>query len=65
SGLVRDGLRSRPETCYLDRVWYTKAAGFTAGSLQFADKSAPTLNIADRRSVAWSAPASWESPITI
>ncbi len=38
SGLVRDGLRSGPETGHLDCVWCTVCAGFTAGSRQFADK---------------------------
>ncbi|RMO97798.1 hypothetical protein ALQ33_100845 [Pseudomonas syringae pv. philadelphi] len=42
SGLVRDRLRSGPETGHLGCVWYTEAAGSAAGSRQFADKSAPT-----------------------
>ncbi|SDX12141.1 hypothetical protein SAMN05444064_11339 [Pseudomonas syringae] len=42
SGLVRDGLRSGPETGHLGCVWYTEATGSAAGSRQFADKSAPT-----------------------
>ncbi|AVB23075.1 hypothetical protein BKM03_11200 [Pseudomonas avellanae] len=42
SGLVREGLRSGPETGRLGCVWCTAAVGFTAGSRQFADKSAPT-----------------------
>ncbi|NAS99908.1 hypothetical protein CU668_28115, partial [Pseudomonas syringae pv. actinidifoliorum] len=46
SGLVREGLRSGPETGHLGCVWHTEAADFTAGSRQFADK----------RSVARSAP---------
>ncbi|NAS99620.1 hypothetical protein CU668_26495 [Pseudomonas syringae pv. actinidifoliorum] len=47
SGLVRDGLRSGPKTGHLVCIWCTEAAGFAAGSRQFADK----------RSVARSAPA--------
>ncbi|NAT23224.1 hypothetical protein CU665_10280 [Pseudomonas syringae pv. actinidifoliorum] len=46
SGLVREGLRSGPETGHLGCVWHTEAADFTAASRQFADK----------RSVARSAP---------
>ncbi|RMO73313.1 hypothetical protein ALQ36_101969 [Pseudomonas syringae pv. primulae] len=42
-----DGLQSSPETGDLGCVWYTEAAGFAAGSRQIADK----------RSVARSAPA--------
>ncbi|MCR8719450.1 hypothetical protein NVV30_12225 [Pseudomonas syringae] len=53
SGLVRDGLRSDPKTSRLGCVWCTAATGFTAGSRQFADKSAPT--VANKRSVARSA----------
>ncbi|MBW8023216.1 hypothetical protein E0H95_19890 [Pseudomonas syringae pv. tomato] len=51
-----DGPRSGPETGYLGYVWHTEAAGFSVGSRQLADKSAPTfLKIADGRSVARSA----------
>ncbi|NAS63765.1 hypothetical protein CVE36_23550, partial [Pseudomonas syringae pv. actinidiae] len=46
SGLVRDGLRSGPETGDLGCICCTEASGFAAGSRQFADK----------RSVARSAP---------
>ncbi|AVI82498.1 hypothetical protein XJ28_01355 [Pseudomonas syringae pv. tomato] len=42
NGLVRDGLRSGPETGHIGCVWHTEVADFTAGSRQFADKSAPT-----------------------
>ncbi|TES56260.1 hypothetical protein E2N91_19425 [Pseudomonas syringae pv. tomato] len=42
SGLVHEGLRSGPETGHIGCVWHTEAADFTAGSRQFADKSAPT-----------------------
>ncbi len=40
--LVREGLRSGPATGHLGCIWCTEAAGFAAGSRQFADKSAPT-----------------------
>ncbi|RMQ33613.1 hypothetical protein ALQ07_101579 [Pseudomonas syringae pv. actinidiae] len=33
-----DGLRSGPKTGRLGCIWYTEAAGFAAGSRQFADK---------------------------
>ncbi|OPE60067.1 hypothetical protein BTW15_11590 [Pseudomonas syringae pv. tomato] len=42
SGLVREGLRSGPKTGHLGCIWCAEAAGFAAGSRQFADKSAPT-----------------------
>ncbi|POP86644.1 hypothetical protein CXB34_11040 [Pseudomonas amygdali pv. morsprunorum] len=55
SGLVREGLRSGPETGHLGCVWHTEAADFTAGSRQFADKrsvarSAPTKDRISRTS---------------
>ncbi len=42
SGLVRERLRSGPKTGRLGCICCTAAVGFTAGSRQFADKSAPT-----------------------
>ncbi|POP85196.1 hypothetical protein CXB34_18130 [Pseudomonas amygdali pv. morsprunorum] len=39
-----DGLRSGPETSHLGCVWHTEAAGFAAGSRQFASKLAPTAS---------------------
>ncbi|KPZ26885.1 hypothetical protein ALO40_05011 [Pseudomonas syringae pv. viburni] len=50
SELVRNGLRSGPNTGHLGCIGCTEAAGFAAGSRQFADK----------RSVARSAPTKTE-----
>ncbi|WP_145915184.1 hypothetical protein, partial [Pseudomonas syringae group genomosp. 3] len=41
-GLVREGLRSGPETGHLDFAGCTVRTCFSAGSRQFADKPAPT-----------------------
>ncbi|AVB23220.1 hypothetical protein BKM03_22305 [Pseudomonas avellanae] len=52
SGLVRDGLRIGPKAGHFGCVRPTEAAGFAAGSRQFADKSAPTKNGSSRTNEA-------------